>query len=108
LGEIEQDLERVVGDAVSAAFGPIWRLVLGFGGARLGVFAVRGASGTVRLRTWVTKGAGSHHRGTDMAQGFLEAAQSQWRKANGPEYVAEHRRIHRIWLFRRLMSVGSV
>jgi hypothetical protein len=43
-----------------------------------------------------------------MAQEFLEAAQAQWRKANSPEYVAEHHPIYRIWLFRRLMSVGAV
>ncbi len=43
---------------------------------------------TVRLRTKVTKGAGSRRRGLVMAYKLLDAAQSRWRKMNSPELVA--------------------
>ena len=43
---------------------------------------------TVRLRTRVTKGAGSRQRGLVMAFKLLDAAQDRWRKVNSPELVA--------------------
>jgi transposase-like protein len=43
---------------------------------------------TVRLRTRVTKGAGSRRRGLMMAYKLLDAAQARWRKVNSPELVA--------------------
>jgi putative transposase len=43
---------------------------------------------TVRLRTKVTKGAGSRRRGLVMAYKLLDAAQARWRKINSPELVA--------------------
>lgn len=43
---------------------------------------------TVRLRTRVTKGAGSRRRGLVMAYKLLDAAQDRWRKVNSPELVA--------------------
>lgn len=43
---------------------------------------------TVRLRTKVTKGAGSRRRGLVMAYKLLDAAQARWRKVNSPELVA--------------------
>jgi putative transposase len=43
---------------------------------------------TVRLRTRVTKGAGSRRRGLVMAYKLLDAAQARWRKVNSPELVA--------------------
>ena len=42
---------------------------------------------TVRLRTRVTKGAGSRRRGLVMAFKLLDAAQDRWRKVNSPELV---------------------
>ena len=42
---------------------------------------------TVRLRTRVTKGAGSRRRGLVMAFKLLDAAQERWRKLNSPELV---------------------
>ncbi len=43
---------------------------------------------TVRLRTRVTKGAGSREAGLAMAFKLLEAAQERWRKVNAPHLVA--------------------
>lgn len=43
---------------------------------------------TVRLRTKVTKSAGSRRRGLVMAYKLLDAAQARWRKVNSPELVA--------------------
>ena len=43
---------------------------------------------TVRLRSKVTKGAGSRAAGLAMAFTLLTAAQDRWRKVNGPELVA--------------------
>jgi len=43
---------------------------------------------TVRLRSKVTKGAGSRSAGLAMAFKLLAAAQDRWRKVNGPELVA--------------------
>ncbi|RIK04263.1 MAG: IS256 family transposase [Acidobacteria bacterium] len=43
---------------------------------------------TVRLRTKVTKGAGSRSAGLAMAFKLVEAAEARWRKINGPELVA--------------------
>lgn len=43
---------------------------------------------TVRLRTRVTKGAGSRAAGLAMAFKLLEAAQENWRKVNAPHLVA--------------------
>jgi transposase-like protein len=43
---------------------------------------------TVRLRTNVTKGAGSRAAGLAMAFKLLEAAQDRWRAVNGPHLVA--------------------
>ena len=42
---------------------------------------------TVRLRTRVTKGAGSRRRGLVMAFKLLDAAQDRWRRINSPELV---------------------
>ncbi len=42
---------------------------------------------TVRLRTRVTKGAGSRRRGLVMAFKLLDAAQQRWRRVNSPELV---------------------
>ena len=46
------------------------------------------AFSTVRLRTRVTKGAGSRAAGLAMAFKLLEAAQQNWRKVNAPHLVA--------------------
>ncbi len=43
---------------------------------------------TVRLRTRVTKGAGSRAAGLAMAYKLLDAAQERWRKVNAPQLVA--------------------
>ena len=43
---------------------------------------------TVRLRTRVTKGAGSRAAGLAMAFKLIESAQEQWRAVNGPHLVA--------------------
>jgi len=43
---------------------------------------------TVRLRTRVTKGAGSRAAGLAMAFKLLEAASERWRKVNAPHLVA--------------------
>ena len=44
---------------------------------------------TVRLRTRVTKGAGSKTAALAMAYKLLESAQERWRRFNGHELVAE-------------------
>ena len=43
---------------------------------------------TVRLRTRVTKGAGSRAAGLAMAFKLIESAQQRWRAINGPHLVA--------------------
>lgn len=43
---------------------------------------------TVRLRTKVTKGAGSRAAGLAMAFKLIEAAETRWRALNGPHLVA--------------------
>jgi putative transposase len=43
---------------------------------------------TVRLRTRVTKGAGSRPAGLAMAFKLIESAQQRWRAVNGPHLVA--------------------
>jgi putative transposase len=43
---------------------------------------------TVRLRTKVTRGAGSRQAGLAMAYKLLDAAQDRWRRINGHELVA--------------------
>ena len=43
---------------------------------------------TVRLRTRVTKGAGSRSAGLAMACKLIESAQQRWRAVNGPHLVA--------------------
>jgi len=43
---------------------------------------------TVRLRTRVTKGAGSRAAGLAMAFKLIESAQQRWRAVNGPPLVA--------------------
>jgi len=43
---------------------------------------------TVRLRTRVTKGAGSREAGLAMRFKLLEAAQQRWRRINAPHLVA--------------------
>lgn len=43
---------------------------------------------TVRLRTKVTKGAGSRAAGIDMADKLIDAAQARWRAVNAPHLVA--------------------
>jgi putative transposase len=42
----------------------------------------------VRLRTRVTKGAGSRAAGLAMAFKLIESAQQRWRAVNGPHLVA--------------------
>ncbi|MGI8730256.1 MAG: transposase, partial [Solirubrobacteraceae bacterium] len=44
---------------------------------------------TVKLRTRVTKGAGSTKAALAMAYKLLDAAQERWRRFNGHELVAE-------------------
>jgi transposase-like protein len=43
---------------------------------------------TVRLRTKVTKGPGSHAAGISMAYKLIDAAQARWRAVNAPHLVA--------------------
>ena len=43
---------------------------------------------TVRLRTRVTKGAGSRAAGLAMAFKLIESAEQRWRAVNGPHLVA--------------------
>jgi len=44
---------------------------------------------TIRLRTKVTKGAGSKQAALAMAYKLLDAAQQRWRRVNGHELVAD-------------------
>lgn len=44
---------------------------------------------TVKLRTRITKGAGSKKAALAMAYKLLEAAQERWRKFNGHELIAD-------------------
>jgi hypothetical protein len=44
---------------------------------------------TVKLRTKVTKGAGSKKAALAMAYKLLDAAQERWRRVNGHELVAD-------------------
>lgn len=46
---------------------------------------------TVKLRTGVTKGAGSRSAGLAMAFKLLEGAQGRWRRVNAPHLVAKVR-----------------
>jgi transposase-like protein len=48
---------------------------------------IESAFATVRLRTRVTKGAGTRRRGLVMAYKLLDAAQDRWRRVNSPELV---------------------
>jgi putative transposase len=50
--------------------------------------AIESTFSTVRLRTRVTKGAGSRAAGLAMAFKLLEAAQQRWRSVNAPNLVA--------------------
>ena len=50
--------------------------------------AIESTFSTVRLRTRVTKGAGSRAAGLAMAFKLLEAAQQRWRSVNAPHLVA--------------------
>jgi len=50
--------------------------------------AIESTFSTVRLRTRVTKGAGSRAAGLAMAFKLLEAAQQRWRSVNAPTLVA--------------------
>lgn len=50
--------------------------------------AIESTFATVRLRTKVTKGAGSRKAGLQMAFKLIESAQRRWRKLNAPELVA--------------------
>ena len=50
---------------------------------------IESAFATVRLRTRVTKGAGSKTAALAMAYKLLDAAQERWRRFNGHELVAD-------------------
>ncbi len=50
--------------------------------------AIESTFATVRLRTKVTKGAGSRKAGLQMAFKLIETAQRRWRRVNSPELVA--------------------
>lgn len=50
--------------------------------------AIESTLATVRLRTKVTKGAGSREAGLQMAFKLIEAAQTRWRKVKCPQLVA--------------------
>ncbi len=50
---------------------------------------IESAFATVKLRTRVTKGAGSKAAALAMAYKLLESAQDRWRKFNAPELVAD-------------------
>ncbi len=50
---------------------------------------IESAFATVKLRTRVTKGAGSKTAALAMAYKLLDAAQERWRRFNGHELVAE-------------------
>jgi transposase-like protein len=49
---------------------------------------IESAFATVRLRTKVTKGAGSRAAGLAMVFKLIESAQSRWRSVNAPHLVA--------------------
>ena len=51
--------------------------------------AIESSFATVRLRTRVTKGAGSKKAALAMAYKLLDAAQERWRRFNGHELVAD-------------------
>ena len=51
--------------------------------------AIESSFATVKLRTRVTKGAGSKKAALAMAYKLLDAAQQRWRRFNGHELVAE-------------------
>jgi transposase-like protein len=50
---------------------------------------IESAFATVKLRTRVTKGAGSKKAALAMAYKLLDAAQERWRRFNGHEFIAE-------------------
>ena len=50
---------------------------------------IEGGFATVKLRTKVTKGAGSKKAALAMAYKLLDAAQERWRRFNGHELVAD-------------------
>jgi len=51
--------------------------------------AIESSFATVKLRTRVTKGAGSKQAALAMAYKLLDAAQQRWRRFNGPQLVAD-------------------
>ncbi len=51
--------------------------------------AIESSFATVKLRTRVTKGAGSTQAALAMAYKLLDAAQERWRRFNGHELVAD-------------------
>src|SRR5215217_108731 len=51
--------------------------------------AIESSFATVKLRTRVTKGAGSKKAALAMAYKLLDAAQERWRRFNGHEFVAD-------------------
>lgn len=51
--------------------------------------AIESSFATVRLRTRVTKGAGSKKAALAMTYKLLDAAQERWRRFNGHELVAD-------------------
>ncbi len=51
---------------------------------------------TVRLRTRVTKGAGSRAAGLAMAFKLVDAAQARWRRINAPHLVPPMTRVERL------------
>ena len=51
--------------------------------------AIESSFATVRLRTKVTKGAGSKKAALAMAYKLLDAAQQRWRRFNGHELIAD-------------------
>jgi transposase-like protein len=51
--------------------------------------AIESSFATVKLRTRVTKGAGSKKAALSMAYKLLDAAQERWRRFNGHELVAD-------------------
>jgi hypothetical protein len=51
--------------------------------------AIESSFATVKLRTRVTKGAGSKKAALAMAFKLLDAAQARWRRFNGHELVAD-------------------
>jgi len=51
--------------------------------------AIESSFATVKLRTRVTKGAGSKKAALVMAYKLLDAAQERWRRFNGHELVAD-------------------